>query len=77
MLLARTAQPFGWPFGAGIAAALAEGSSSNLYAIPLVLKPAGFATARAMVLTATQISSWAVRRCLDRLDLVQVMKTLE
>ena len=77
MLLALIAQPLGWLFGAGIATALAEGSSSDLYAIPLVLKPAGFATASLVVLAAALISSLAVRRRLDRLDLVQVMKTRE
>jgi len=75
--LALVAQPLGWLLGAGIAAALAEGSSSDLYAIPLVLKPAGFASASLVVLSASLISSLVVRRRLDRLDLVQVMKTRE
>ena len=77
MLLALVAQPLGWLLGAGIAAALAEGSSSDLYAIPLVLKPAGFASASLVVLSASLIASLVVRRRLDRLDLVQVMKTRE
>jgi putative ABC transport system permease protein len=43
----------------------------------LVLKPAGFATASLVVLGAALISVLVVRRRLDRLDLVQVMKTRE
>lgn len=77
MLLALLAQPLGWALGAAIAAALAEGSASDLYEIPLVLRPAGFAQASLVVLGAALISSLIVRRRLDRLDLVQVMKTRE
>ncbi len=77
MLLAILAQPLGWLMGAGIAAVLSEGSSSDLYIIPLVLEPAGFARASLVVLGAALISSLIVRRRLDRLDLIQVMKTRE
>lgn len=77
MLLAVLAQPLGWALGAGIAAALAYGSASDLYVIPLVLRPAGFAKASLVVLGAALVSSLVVRRRLDNLDLVQVMKTRE
>jgi putative ABC transport system permease protein len=77
MLLALLAQPVGWLLGAGIAGLLAETSANDLYSIPLVLKPAGFATASLVVLGAALISVLVVRRRLDRLDLVQVMKTRE
>ncbi|MEQ9259264.1 MAG: FtsX-like permease family protein [Roseovarius sp.] len=77
MLLAVLAQPLGWLLGAGIAGALAAGSSSDLYEIPLVLEPAGFARATLVVLAASLAAALIVRRRLDRLDLVQVMKTRE
>jgi len=77
MLLALLAQPLGWLLGGGIAAALAHGSTSDLYEIPLVLEPAGFALASLVVLAAALMSSLIVRRRLDRMDLVQVMKTRE
>jgi putative ABC transport system permease protein len=77
MLLALLAQPPGWLLGAGIARALADGSASDLYEIPLVLKPAGFALASLVVLAAALAASLVVRRRLDRLDLVEVMKTRE
>lgn len=77
MLLAVLAQPLGWLLGAGIAAAMVKGSSSDLYAIPLVLEPAGFARASLVVLVATLGSALLVRRRLDRLNLVEVMKTRE
>ncbi|WP_101068223.1 ABC transporter permease [Roseovarius salinarum] len=77
MLIAVLAQPLGWLLGAAISKALAEGSSSDLYAIPLVLEPAGFARASLVVLGAALASALIVRRRLDRLDLVDVMKTRE
>jgi len=77
MILALLAQPPGWLLGAGIARALAAGSTSDLYEIPLVLEPSGYAFASLVVLAAALLSSLVVRRRLDRLDLVQVMKTRE
>jgi len=77
MLLALIAQPIGWALGAWIAHALASGFTSDLYAIPLVLKPASFAWASLVVLTASLVSVMLVRRRIDRMDLVAVMKTRE
>lgn len=77
MLIALIAQPLGWLMGALIAAALARGFSSDLYAIPLVLAPADFARASLVVLAASLASVLIVRRRIDRMDLVAVMKTRE
>jgi putative ABC transport system permease protein len=77
MIVALLAQPLGWLLGAGISKALADGSASDLYEIPLVLEPAGFARASLVVLAAALLSALVVRRRLDQLDLVQVMKTRE
>ncbi|MEW9921641.1 FtsX-like permease family protein [Marimonas sp. MJW-29] len=77
MLIALVAQPFGWLFGSWIAAAMTDAFTSDLYAIPLVLKPHTFATGSLVVLAAAFASAMVVRRRLDRLDLVAVMKTRE
>ncbi|HKL55244.1 MAG TPA: FtsX-like permease family protein [Roseovarius sp.] len=77
MLLALLAQPLGWALGGVIASALARGSASDLYSVPLVLEPAGFARASLVVLAASLGAALLVRRRLDRLDLVAVMKTRE
>jgi putative ABC transport system permease protein len=45
MLLALFAQPFGWWIGAGVARLLTDSFASDLYSVPLVLKPATFAEA--------------------------------
>jgi putative ABC transport system permease protein len=77
MLVALIAQPLGWLIGAGIARASISGFDSDLYRIPLVLKPATFATASLVVLAAALGAALVVRRRIDRLDLVAVMKTRE
>ena len=77
MLLALMAQPVGWFLGAWIAQMMTKGFSSDLYSVPLVLKPASFSTASLVVLIAAFVSVMVVRRRLDRLNLVSVMKTRE
>lgn len=77
MLLALIAQPLGWLIGWGIAKLLAESFTSDLYAIPLVLNPATFSQASIVVLAAALVSVLIVRRKLDRMNLVSVMKTRE
>jgi len=77
MLLAVLAQPVGWLLGAWIASTLAGSFTSDLYTIPLVLKPASFAYASLIVLVTSLLSVLVVRRRIDRMDLVTVMKTRE
>lgn len=77
MLIALIAQPIGWLIGAGIAQLMTNAFTSDLYAIPLVLKPATFTLASLVVLSSALVSVMIVRRRLDRLDLVSVMKTRE
>ncbi|UWR21825.1 ABC transporter permease [Sulfitobacter sp. S190] len=77
MLIALIAQPFGWGIGAYIAHLMSTNFTSDLYEIPLVLKPATFTFASLVVLGAALMSVLVVRRRLDRLDLVSVMKTRE
>ncbi|WP_300019872.1 FtsX-like permease family protein [uncultured Roseobacter sp.] len=77
MLIALIAQPFGWLIGAWIARTMTNAFTSDVYAIPLVLQPATFTSASLVVLTASFVSVMIVRRRLDRLNLVAVMKTRE
>ncbi|GFE65514.1 ABC transporter permease [Litoreibacter roseus] len=77
MLIAVIAQPVGWLIGAWIAQAMTNAFTSDLYAIPLVLKPATFTVGSLVVLCAAFASAMVVRRRLDRLDLIAVMKTRE
>ena len=77
MLLALIAQPLGWLIVWGIAKLLAESFTSDLYAIPIELNTATFSQASIVVLAAALVSVLIVRRKLDRMNLVSVMKTRE
>ena len=77
MLIAFIAQPIGWLIGAWIAHLMTNAFTSDLYAIPLVLKPSTFTIASLVVLAAALVSVMFVHRRLDGLDLVAVMKTRE
>lgn len=77
MLLSLVAQPVGWLLGWVVAAAMTEGFESDLYRVPLVLRPDTFAQASLIVLAAAGASALVVRERLDHLDLVAVMKTRE
>lgn len=77
ILLAILAQPIGWLLGYALARAMTDGFASDLYSVPLVLKADTFTTASLVVLAATVLATMLVRRRLDRLDLVEVMKTRE
>ncbi len=77
MLLALIAQPIGWLMGIWISTAMSNSFTSDLYAIPLVLEPSVFATASLVVLITSFVSVMLVRRRIDRMNLVSVMKTRE
>lgn len=67
----------GFALGYGMGALLVWGFQSDLYRIPLVIPPSGFAFAGLVVVAATVLSAALVRRRLDRLDLVAVLKSRE
>jgi putative ABC transport system permease protein len=71
------ALPPGFALGYGMCALLAWGFQSDLYRIPLALTPQGYAFAALVVLAAALGSGLLVRRRLDRLDLIAVLKTRE
>ncbi len=71
------AQPLGWVIGYGIGLAMVAAFSSDLYRVPFVVGREVFATASLVVAAAAVISALAVRRRLNRLDLIEVLKTRE
>ncbi|MGG7645760.1 ABC transporter permease [Rhodovulum sp. YNF3179] len=76
-LLTAVAIPLGWIIGRGIAEAMVASFSSDLYLIPLVIARDTYAASGLIVLAASVGSALIVRRRVDRLDLVAVMKTRE
>jgi len=75
ILLILIAQPLGWVFGYAFAKAVIQGFSSDLFTVPFVIEPSTYALATLIVFTASVASALIVRRRIDNLDLVAVLKT--
>ena len=71
------AQPLGWLIGHGFAWAMVEGFTSELYRVPFVINRDVYAYASIVVLAAAAVSAILVRRRIDRLDMIKVLKTRE
>ena len=69
--------PVGLLLGYIFAGLLVAAFNTELYRFPLVVSSRTFAFAAASVLVAATLSGLAVRRRLDHLDLVEVLKTRE
>ncbi len=70
-------QPLGWLIGYLMAWGLVIGFETDLFRIPLIINLSSFATASLVVLGAALVSALIVRRRVDRLDLIRVLKTRE
>jgi putative ABC transport system permease protein len=69
--------PIGFVLGAAAGMALVETMQTDMYQLPFVLSRHTLALASAIVLSAAVISSVIVFRKLNRLDLIEVLKTRE
>ena len=76
-VLGALAVPLGFAIGAGLAAAMAAGMSSELFRLPFTLSPRTYGWSVVVLVVAGMASSLLVRRRLDHLDLVAVLKTRE
>jgi len=76
-LVTLAAVPLGLALGYAMAAAVVRASDSEMFRIPLVVGPNTYALSAITILVATILSALVVRRRLDRLDLVEVLKTRE
>ncbi len=76
-LLTLLAMPLGWALGWVMALAMAEGQATELFRIPLVIERATYGWASLVVLAASALSALIVRRRVDRLNLIEVLKTRE
>lgn len=76
-LLTVLAIPPGLLLGHALCGYIAVMAQSDLYRVPLILERATYAFACAMVLMAAAVSALVVRRRLDHLDLIAVLKTRE
>lgn len=76
-LLTALAIPVGLLLGYGFALLLTPALDTELYKIPLVIEPATYGFAGTTVAVASIVAGLIVRRRIDRLDLVEVLKTRE
>ena len=76
-LLMLAAIPLGWLMGYGWAWAIASGFKNDLFTIPLVVAPATYGWAAVILIAAVTLCGLIIRRKIDRLDLVAVLKTRE
>ncbi len=76
-ILTLVAIPIGFVVGWLLCQLVVTGVENDLYRFPLILEPRTYAFAALVVLVATCVSGWFVRRQLDHLDLVAVLKTRE
>jgi putative ABC transport system permease protein len=76
-LLIVAALPFGCLLGLGLSELMAATFETELFRIPLVIKPATYGLSIVIALAATILSALVVRHRLDHLDLIEVLKTRE
>lgn len=69
------AQPVGWILGYGFAWTIVKGFENDLFQIPFVVLSSTFAWSSMIVLFASLVSAMVVRRRIDGLDLIKVLKT--
>ncbi len=75
MLEIAMGMPLGIAASQGIVALIAHFHSNESFEIPAVIAPRTFAAAALVVVAAAAASAFVVRRRIDRLDLVAVLKT--
>lgn len=69
--------PVGFLIGSGLCRFISKALETELYRIPFVLNPSTYAVAALVILVAAVLSSLIVRRGVDRLDLIAVLKSRE
>ena len=67
----------GWVLGAGFAWTMIQSFESELYRVPFIIERATYAHSALIVIGAVILSALIVRRRVNRLDLIEVLKTRE
>jgi putative ABC transport system permease protein len=76
-LITLVAIPLGLLAGRLMAVGVVEAYDTELFRMPLYIAPATYATAVVTILAASLLSGLVMRRKLNRLDLIEVLKTRE
>jgi len=76
-VLVMIALPAGLLAGRALVSVMAAGMRTDLFRVPVVISPFTYAFAATVVMGASILSAAVVRRKIDHLDLVEVLKTRE
>jgi putative ABC transport system permease protein len=76
-LLITAALPFGCLLGLGLSELMAAAFATELFRVPLVIRPSTYGLSILIALGATVLSALLVRHRVDHLDLIEVLKTRE
>jgi putative ABC transport system permease protein len=76
-VLTLAAIPIGFIIGNALCAFMARTFQTDLFRIPVIIEPSTYSYAAGVVLVASVVSGLIVRRRVDHLDLVAVLKTRE
>jgi putative ABC transport system permease protein len=71
------AQPIGWLVGTGFGWLITQSLATDIFRVPFVIELRTYAVGTLVVAAAAFISAAIVRRRIDRLDLIRVLKTRE
>jgi putative ABC transport system permease protein len=74
-ILVILAQPLCWALGGVFGWLTVQSFSSDIYRVPFVIHSATYAKATLVVVAAAGVAGMIVRRRIDRLDLIEVLKT--
>lgn len=69
--------PLGWGIGYALCYAIATGIQTDIYRIPFVTDLRTFLWSGSYIALAALVSGWIVKRRLDQIELVEVLKTRE
>ncbi len=76
-LITLLAIPVGWALGYAMSLAIAGSLQNETYRIPLVVSARTYAISAAVTIVAAVASGWIVRRRINHMDLIAVLKTRE
>jgi putative ABC transport system permease protein len=76
-ILTLASLPLGLVLGRALGTFMVRNVQTDLFRVPIVIEPSTYAFASTVVLVSAAISGYLVKRQLDRLDLVAVLKTKE
>ncbi|MDY0149494.1 MAG: FtsX-like permease family protein [Kiritimatiellia bacterium] len=77
VVITLLAIPLGLAMGYGLMQLMAQAMNTELYRIPVVISRSSYVFSAGVVMVATLVSSLIVRRKLDHLDLVSVLKAAQ